>query len=96
MNSFRSNAIIMKNTTDFKPNISIPSATDVIMQPVVPPNSVIAPIAAPIWGSIPIKLDSNIPNVAPQIKAGPTFPPLNPIDKHRAVNNVFNINVYHI
>ena len=96
MNSFRSIAITMKNTTDFKPNISIPSATDVIMQPVVPPNSVIAPIAAPIWGSIPMKLDSNIPNVAPHINAGPTFPPLKPIDKHSAVNNVFNMNVYHI
>lgn len=86
----------MKNAIDFKPNISIPNAMELMKQPVTPPNKVTAPMAAPIWGSIPKKLDNNIPNVAPHINAGPMFPPLKPIAKHKAVNTVFNINVYHI
>ena len=89
-------ATIMKNTIDFRPNISIPSAIKLIKHPVTPPNSVIEPIAAPIWGSIPINVDNSIPNAAPDMKAGPMFPPLNPIAKHNDVNTAFKIKVYHI
>ena len=38
----------MKNAIDFKPNISIPNAMELMKQPVTPPNKVTAPMAAPI------------------------------------------------
>ena len=80
----------------FKPNISIPKMIAVIKHPVAPPNKLTAPIAAPVIGSSPIKLEISIPNVAPAINAGPILPPLNPIPRHSAVNIVLTKNIYHI